>query len=286
MFGETQYLALLQNLLDSKERQTRNSQTLSSFGKRIVIDMKDDTVPLLTTKRMAWKTIIRELLWFVRGDTDNQKLIDEKVYIWTGNSSRQFLDSRGLINREVNDLGPIYGFQWRHSGATYKDCHTSYKGQGVDQLEYCRKLIIDDPTSRRIIFTAWNTIDIPKMALPPCHILGQWYVDDDKLSLQVYQRSGDAFLGVPFNLFSYSVLLYMMAHLTNKKVGALFYILGDAHIYEKHIDVVKMQLSQPIHNPPTFKIVKECKCWEDFTLDCFELIDYEYGQSLKAEMVA
>jgi thymidylate synthase len=177
-----------------------------------------------------------------------------------------------LNNRQENDLGPIYGFQWRNSGATYKDCHTRVQG-GIDQLEECRKLIGNDPTSRRIIFTAWNPIDIPKMALPPCHILGQFYVDGDNIDLQVYQRSCDVFLGLPFNIFSYSVLMYMMAHLTNKKVGRLIYILGDTHLYQNHIDVSKEQINRVIHQPPRFRIKGKIECWEDFKLDSFELID-------------
>lgn len=282
---ETQYINLLKKILNANPRQTRNSITLSSFGERLEFDISH-YIPLLTTKKMAWKTIIKELLWFVRGDTDNKLLIDEKVFIWNGNASREFLDSRGLSDREENDLGPIYGFQWRHSGTVYKDCHSNYKGQGIDQLEECRQLIINDPTSRRIIFTAWNPSDLSKMALPPCHILGQWYVDNDQLSLQVYQRSSDVFLGLPFNIFSYSVLIHMMAHLTNKKVGKLIYILGDTHIYQNHIDVCKEQMNRVIHNPPIFRIIGQLKCWEDFTLDSFELIDYNFEPTLKAEMIA
>ena len=287
--GEHQYLQLLQRLIHSPARQTRNSITLSSFGERMLIDLSNGTVPLLTSKKMAWKTVIRELLWFVRGDTDNQKLNDEKVHIWDANASRAFLDSRGLTERAENDLGPVYGFQWRHFGATYTDCHADYTGQGVDQLEDARQQILTDPTSRRMVFTAWNPSDLNQMALPPCHLLGQWYVDDEhKLWLQVYQRSGDVFLGVPFNLFSYSVLVHMMAHLTHTKVGGLSYILGDAHIYENHLDVVREQLQRPTHKPPHFRVKETCEVesWNDFTLDSFELMNYTCESSLKAAMVA
>ena len=205
--AEQQYLMLLKDLLHAPRRETRNSTTLSSFGKRMVIDLSDGSVPLLTSKKMAWKTIIRELLWFVRGDTSNVKLQEQNVHIWDANGSRAFLDSRGLTEREENDLGPVYGFQWRHFGAKYIDCHQTYDGQGVDQLECCRKDIETQSKSRRMIFSAWNPSDLNEMALPPCHLLGQWYVNEkDQLWLQVYQRSGDMFLGVPFNLFSYSVL--------------------------------------------------------------------------------
>jgi thymidylate synthase len=296
--GEDQYLALLRKVLDAPERQTRNSATRSTFGERIVVDLRDGTVPLLTTKKMAWKTIIRELLWFVRGDTDNVALQKEKVHIWDANASREFLDSRGLTDRAENDLGPVYGFQWRHSGATYRDCHTDYTGQGVDQLEDTRRQIVDDPQSRRMIFSAWNPTDLPQMALPPCHLLGQWYVaHDDTLWLQVYQRSGDLFLGVPFNLFSYSVLVHMMAHLTKRKVGGLVHILGDAHIYANHVDVVRQQLERPQHRAPHFRVkasegvgaaaaATTITTWEDFTLESFELTEYTCEGALKADMVA
>ena len=147
--GELQYLSLLKHTLDrGNVRATRNSSTLSGFGGRIVLDLSDGRVPLLTTKKMAWKTVIKELLWFVRGETDNHILQNEKVSIWNGNASREFLDSRGLHEYEEGDLGPVYGFQWRFSGADYKTCHTDYKGQGVDQLETIRKLLISDPTNR------------------------------------------------------------------------------------------------------------------------------------------
>jgi dihydrofolate reductase/thymidylate synthase len=287
--GEQQYLQLLKRLLRAPPRQTRNSITRSSFGERVVIDLSDGTVPLLTSKKMAWKTVIRELLWFVRGDTDNQKLNDEKVHIWDANASRAFLDSRGLTERAENDLGPVYGFQWRHFGAEYVDCHSDYTDQGTDQLEETRQQIANDPTNRRMLFTAWNPTDLSQMALPPCHLLGQWYVaQDDKLWLQVYQRSGDVFLGVPFNLFSYSVLVHMMAHLTKKKVGGLIHILGDAHIYENHLDVAKEQLQRPVHAPPHFRVKTTCQAdtWEDFTLESFELVDYTCEGGLKASMVA
>ena len=289
--GEQQYMELLRKVLDTGERRaTRNSVTRSLFGERIAIDLSDGTVPLLTSKKMAWKTVLKELFWFVRGDTDNAKLQAQKVHIWDANASREFLDSRGLTRRPVNDLGPVYGFQWRHFGAEYVDCHTDYTGCGVDQLEECRRLIMEEPHSRRILFTAWNPAALSQMALPPCHLLGQWYVKEDgKLWLQVYQRSGDLFLGVPFNLFSYSAMVHMMAHLTGKQPGGLVHIIGDAHIYETHEEVVRTQLERPIHPPPTFCIKhteKSVKTWEAFDMDSVELTDYVCEDSLRAPMIA
>ena len=288
--AEQQYLGLLRKVLETGElRTTRNSVTRSLFGERIVVNLSDGTVPLLTSKKMAWKTVLKELFWFVRGDTDNAKLQAQKVHIWDANASREFLDSRGLVNREVNDLGPVYGFQWRHFGAEYVDCHTDYAGHGVDQLEECRRLIMEDPNSRRILFTAWDPAALSQMALPPCHLLGQWYVKEDgQLWLQVYQRSGDLFLGVPFNLFSYSAMVHMMAHLTGKTPGGLVHIIGDAHIYANQEGVVQQQLERPTHKPPSFGMVdtSDVTAWEDFTMDSVELRDYVCEGSLKAPMVA
>jgi dihydrofolate reductase/thymidylate synthase len=286
--GEEQYLTLLRRVLEASPRTTRNSTTYSVFGTRIVIDLSSGYVPLLTTKKMAWKTCLRELFWFVRGETDNAKLQAENVHIWDANASRAFLDSRGLTSREEGDLGPVYGFQWRHFGADYTSCHDNYEGKGVDQLEQARQLLQSDPHSRRILFTAWNPSDLDKMALPPCHVLGQWYVDNRKqLWLQVYQRSGDLFLGVPFNLFSYSALVHMMAHLVGLKPGGLVHILGDAHIYEGHVEAVKTQLARTPNNPPQLRIVGEKhQTWKDFTLESFTFESYSYHESIRAQMVA
>ena len=184
----------------------------------------------------------------------------------------------------------MYGFQWRHSGAAYTDCHADYRGQGVDQLEEARRLLQADPHSRRILFTAWNPSDLGQMALPPCHVLGQWYVEgDDELWLQVYQRSGDLFLGVPFNLFSYSALVHMMAHLTGLRPGGLVHVLGDAHIYETHVDAVQAQLTRTPTDPPHLCIFDEdhaLTTWEAFTLDAFVLTGYVPQAAIRAPMVA
>lgn len=287
--GEEQYLQVLRRVLEAPTRRTRNSLTRSVFGERMVVDLSDGCVPLVTSKRMAWKTVLRELFWFVRGDTDNAKLQAESVHIWDANASRAFLDSRGLTEREENDLGPVYGFQWRHFGAAYTDCHADYTGQGVDQLEMCRRQLVEDPHSRRILFTAWNPTDLPQMALPPCHLMGQWYVaEGDRLWLQVYQRSGDLFLGVPFNLFSYSALVHMMAHLTDTRPGGLVYVLGDAHIYEAHTDAVRTQLARPVHPPPRFRVREGCaaRTWEAFSLEAFALEGYTSEGALRGTMVA
>lgn len=204
-----------------------------------------DIFPLLTTKKVFWKGVVEELLWFIKGSTNAKELSMKKVYIWDANSSREFLDSCGFSDREVGDLGPVYGFQWRHFGAKYKNMHTDYQGQGeqlyvifkvnityhqflnvyfiiyagIDQLQEVINKIRNSPNDRRIIMTAWNPTDISQMALPPCHCLVQFYVKNGELSCQLYQRSADMGLGVPFNIASYSLLTYMLAHITNLKVS-------------------------------------------------------------------
>lgn len=170
-----------------------------------------ESFPLLTTKDVFWRGVAEELIWFVKGETNAKLLSDKKIRIWDGNASREFLDKIGLTEREEWDLGPVYGFQWRHFGAEYKTMHDSYEGTGYDQLKAMIKTLKEDPSSRRILLSAWNPAAIDKMALPPCHILSQFYVSNGKLSCQMYQRSCDLGLGVPFNIASYSLLTCMLA---------------------------------------------------------------------------
>ena len=204
--GEIEYLRLLRKVLfEGPMRETRNSRVHSLFGERMVFDLRRG-FPLLTTKKMGYKTILRELLWFISGSTSNRDLQAKRVHIWDQNASKEFLESRGLEYAE-GDLGPIYGFQWRHAGATYVGSQAEYQGQGVDQLREIINLIKTDPHSRRIVMNAWNPPDLPKMALPPCHVMCQFYVNTEEhtLDCQMYQRSGDMFLGVPFNIASYAI---------------------------------------------------------------------------------
>jgi thymidylate synthase len=287
--AELQYLGLLRQIMEhGVARQTRNAATRSLFGGRIVIDLSNGSVPLLTTKRVPWKTVIKELLWFVRGETNNAILQQNNVTIWNENGARAFLDARGLSHYKEGDLGPVYGFQWRHAGATYSSCDADYTNQGVDQLENVRQMLINDPQSRRLLINAWNPADLEKMALPPCHILSQWYVDDTgRLWLQLYQRSGDMFLGVPFNLFSYAVLLHMMAHRTGIPPGGMVHILGDMHIYETHLEAVSTQLQRIPFVAPTLQVTApHTVTWETFQLDHFRLTDYQHGATISAPMVA
>lgn len=217
---EYQYLNIIKKVIKEGTRKDDRTGvgTLSIFGTQMRFTLRDNVFPLLTTKRVFWKGVLEELLWFIRGSTNAKELTEKNVHIWDANSSRNFLDSSGFTDREEGDLGPVYGFQWRHFGAEYKDMHTDYSGQGIDQLEQIIDKIRHSPNDRRIIMTAWNPIDIPKMALPPCHCFVQFYVSNGELSCQLYQRSADMGLGVPFNIASYSLLTYMLTHITNLKV--------------------------------------------------------------------
>ncbi|PQM59542.1 MAG: thymidylate synthase [Rhodobacteraceae bacterium] len=299
---EKNYLDYLKEIIDLPIRHTRNGNTHSMFGVQLKYDCSNGLVPLLTTKKMAWKTVIKELLWFISGDTDNKTLVEQNVHIWDGNASRDFLDSRGLTSRAEGDLGPVYGFQWRHWGEKYISSRSHYKG--IDQLRLCEKMLIEDPYSRRIIMTAWNPSQINEMALPPCHILIQWYVDySEKLWLQFYQRSGDMFLGIPFNMFSYSVLLHIMALRTGLSPGGVVHCIGDAHVYENHVDAVKKQLKNNIHPSPTINIrssrtsvfddgtgtqvsMRRQKDWNEYSIEDFSLENYVCANKISAKMSA
>jgi len=198
--------------------------------------------PVLTTKDVFWRGVAEELKWFVKGDTNAKHLSDKKIRIWDGNASRQYLDSIGLTDRAEWDLGPVYGFQWRHFGAEYETMDSNYEGKGVDQLANLINTIKTNPDSRRIIMSAWNPTAIPEMALPPCHIMAQFYVTGDaspKLSCQMYQRSCDLGLGVPFNIASYALLTCMLAQVCGLERGEFIHSMGDSHVYQNHIEPLR-----------------------------------------------
>lgn len=213
---ESQYLELIRHILKNGTfEEGRNGRTKSVFGYSMRFSLKDNIIPLLTTKRVAWKTCFHELIWFIRGETNNNLLNEKNVHIWDGNGSREFLDSRGLNDYEVNDLGPVYGHQWRNFNANYTNCHENYRGKGVDQLQNIIDILKDpkERTSRRLVLSAWNPCQLEEMALPPCHVLMQFNVRENKyLSCSLYQRSGDVGLGIPFNIASYSFLTHIIAH--------------------------------------------------------------------------
>lgn len=241
---DEQYLALCQRILtEGKSRADRTGTgTLSRFGERLDIDLKKG-FPLLTTKKVFWRGIVCELLWFISGSVDTKVLKDKNVHIWDGNSSREFLDAHGFTEYSEGFIGPTYGHQWR-------------KLEGKDQLAEVIKTIRTNPTDRRMIVSAWNVEQLHLMALPPCHILYQFYVDDGELSCQIYQRSVDVGLGLPFNITSYALLTHLVAHVTGLKVGRLIMCFGDTHIYLDHVEAIKEQVTRTPRPLPVLEITK------------------------------
>ncbi|KAH0552596.1 thymidylate synthase [Cotesia glomerata] len=283
---EYQYLNLVKRIINegSKKDDRTGVGTYSIFGTQMRFSLKNGVFPLLTTKSVFWKGVVEELLWFISGSTNAHKLSEKGVRIWDANSSRKFLDSLGFQNREEGDLGPIYGFQWRHFGAQYTTMHADYTGQGVDQLQNVIDTLRTNPNDRRMIMSAWNPVDIPNMALPPCHCLVQFYVSNGELSCHLYQRSADMGLGVPFNIASYSLLTYMIAHITNLKPGEFVHTMGDCHVYANHIDALKIQYQRKPKPFPTLKITKDVKEIDDFTASDFELIAYNPHPKIAMKM--
>lgn len=281
---------VLKVLKDGEWVEGRNGRTKSVFGHMMRFNLSDNNLPLLTTKRVAWKTCLKELLWFLKGSTSNKELKEQNVHIWDANASREFLDSRGLINLQEDDLGPVYGHQWRHFNAPYFNSTTDYSGKGIDQVAYLIDQLsnTETRTSRRIILSAWNPCQINEMALPPCHLLCQFKVSSgDRLSCLLYQRSGDVGLGIPFNIASYSFLTHILAKRCGLKAYELVHVIGDAHIYDDHINALEEQVKQPITgcNPKFFvKTFKEDI--ENYNMEDFEVKDYKPGQVVKMEMRA
>ncbi|XP_018026159.1 thymidylate synthase-like isoform X2 [Hyalella azteca] len=283
---ELQYLFLIRRIIsEGNERKDRTGTgTKSIFGAQMRFSLRDGQFPLLTTKRVFWRGIAEELLWFIRGSTNARELQDKNVHIWDGNSSREFLDSLGLTSREEGDLGPVYGFQWRHFGAKYTNMHADYTGQGVDQLLQLIERIKTNPTDRRLILSAWNPADIPEMALPPCHCLCQFYVANGELSCQLYQRSADMGLGVPFNIASYALLTCMIAQVTGLKPGEFLHTMGDAHVYMNHIEALQEQLLRSPRPFPTLVLNPDVMDIEKFSIDDIKVLDYNPHPKISMEM--
>jgi len=251
-----QYLNLLNRILTEgtqKGDRTRTG-TLSIFGHQMRFDLRDG-FPLLTTKKLHLKSIIYELLWFLRGDTNVRYLQEHGVRIWN-----EWADENG-------ELGPVYGHQWR----SWPD----YKGGTIDQIKNVVDMIKHNPDSRRMLVTAWNPAEVEDMALPPCHCLFQFYVADGRLSLQLYQRSADSFLGVPFNIASYALLLQMIAQVTGLEAGEFIHTTGDTHLYLNHLEQAKLQLTREPRPLPKMKINPDVKDIFDFKYEDFELIGYD-----------
>ncbi|XP_044730294.1 thymidylate synthase isoform X2 [Chrysoperla carnea] len=285
-YDELQYLNHIQNILRNgiKRDDRTGVGTYSIFGAQMRYSLRNGTIPVFTTKRVFWRGVLEELLWFIRGSTNAHELRDKNIHIWDANSSREFLDKLGFTDREEGDLGPVYGFQWRHFGAEYKNMHSDYTNEGVDQLKEVIHTIKTNPNDRRIIMSAWNPVDIPRMALPPCHCLAQFFVANGELSCQLYQRSADMGLGVPFNVASYALLTHMIAHVTNLKAGDFVHTLGDSHVYLNHVDALNEQLLRKPRPFPKLIIKRNVSDIDDFKAEDFELIGYKPHAKIAMEM--
>jgi thymidylate synthase len=286
---EYQYLNLIQNIIDNGTwEEGRNGKTKSIFGNMMRFSLKDGKIPILTTKKTAWKTCLKELLWFIRGKTNNNLLKEQGVHIWDGNSTPEFLKSRGLSHYSDGELGPIYGHQWRHFNAKWEG-DEDYTGDGVDQLQQ----IIDalkDPnqrTSRRLIMSAWNPCQLDDMALPPCHVMCQFNVHNgNKLSCAMFQRSCDFFLGSCFNIASYSLLTHLLAKHCGLEAYEFVYFMGNVHLYENAIDAAKLQITREPYPFPTVCIKQVRENINDYQVEDFEIHNYKSHDAIKVAMVA
>lgn len=288
-----QYLQFLEHILNVGIKKDDRTQTgtISTFGYQMRFDLNQG-FPLLTTKKVYLKAIIHELLWFISGSTNIKYLVDHDVKIWNEWPYERFKKSSDYQNETLEEfvlkvkedsefackhgeLGPVYGYQWRH-----------FEGQDkfVDQLDWVIKEIKQNPNSRRLIVNSWQAASIDEMALPPCHLLFQFYVLDGKLSCQLYQRSADAFLGVPFNIASYALLTMMVAHVCHLELGDFVHTIGDAHIYLNHLDQVQLQLSREPRALPKMKIIREVTDINDFRFEDFVLEDYHPHPRIKGEV--
>lgn len=288
MSDETQYLDLLNEILERGcDRPDRTGiGTRAVFGRMMRFDLRGGTLPLFTTKRVFARGVVEELLWLIRGSTDSKELSDRGVKIWDANGSREFLDLRGLTHHVEGDLGPVYGFQWRHFGASYRGKEVSYDGEGVDQLRQVVHAIRTNPNGRRIILSAWNPADLHQMAIPPCHMFAQFFVDTTRgeLSCQMHQRSADMGLGVPFNVASYALLTHMIAHVCGLKACEFIHVLGDAHIYASHQNPIRIQLRRQPRPFPTLKFGRDVNELDDFHPGDFDITGYHPHPPIKMDM--
>lgn len=288
---EHQYLDLIKDIINNGSiEESRNGKTYTKFGNMMKFSLKNGKMPILTTKQLAWRVCFEELFWFIKGSTNNTELKEKKVNIWNDNSSREFLDSRGLYNLEENDLGPVYGHQWRHFNAEYFDCNTNYNGEGVDQLQYIIDQLKNPETrsSRRLVMSAWNPCQINQMALPPCHMICQFHVRDGKyLSCALFQRSGDVGLGVPFNIASYSLLTHILAKHCGLEADEFVHFLGNCHIYEDHLMALKIQIERNPFDFPEIEICNKHASIEDYNISDIKWINpYLSHSSIKMKMQA
>lgn len=272
---ELQYLHLLERCVVAPARETRNAVCHSVFGAFLEHDLREG-FPALTTKKIFFRGVVEELAWFLRGSTNVEELKEKGVHIWDKNADAY--DPAG------RDAGGIYGFLWRHFGAEYKDCDTDYTDQGVDQVASLLQGLKENPTSRRHVICGWSP-GTPA-SLPPCHVLYQFYVEKGTLHVQMYQRSADMFLGVPFNIASTALLTHLLAHECDLEPGTMRIIMGDVHVYASHMNAVREQLGRIPKKLPTISVVREKDELRNVTREGIELVDYDPEPPIKAEMVA
>lgn len=293
---EYNYLNLLKNILISGDhRNTRNSETLSVFGKHLSFNLINK-LPILTTKKIFIRGIIEELIWFLKGSTNSKELENKKINIWQGNSNKNFINSMNLPYNE-GDIGPMYGFNWNFFGAEYKGCEQNYEDSGYNQIKYCLDLLENDPNSRRIIMTTFDPSTANKGVLYPCHgIVIQFYIKEVDniryLSCNMYQRSADMFLGVPFNITSYSLLCYIFCEVLNNNTeykynpDKLNIYFGDCHIYKNHLDAVKEQLNNLPYIFPSVEFNRKITDIKEVKYEDINIINYIHHKSIKAEMIS
>lgn len=288
---EQNYLNVVQNILNNGQirKDRTGTGTLATFGTQFVFNIRE-SIPLLTTKRVYFRSVAHELVMMLRGITDSKWLEERKVNIWKKNTSRESLDQYGKKHYKEGDMGPMYGWQWRHFGAQYRGCDADYTGEGIDQLEEVIQLIKTDPYSRRILMTTYDVRTKQDGVLYPCHgLVVQFFCEDREdgkwLSCHMYQRSMDLFLGAPFNFASYALLTYIIAQKTGRKPDKLFISSGDTHIYSNLIEQCKLQLTRvPCYPFPKLVVDCEKKSWDEIEPSDFKLIDYKCQAPIKGEM--
>lgn len=304
-YEEQQYVNLVDKILkEGFWEEGRNGRTKGIFGYTMRFSLRDNTIPIFTTKKTAWKTCLKELLWFIHGETNNKLLQEQNVHIWDGNTSRDFLDSVGLSLYEEGIAGPIYGYQWRNFNAKYncitgKPIANNFEEsdydfnniffRGIDQLQYIINCLKDPVkrTSRRLIMSSWNPCQLNEMALPPCHVMCQFNVlDGDKLSCALYQRSNDVSLGTSFNVASYSFLTHLLAKHCGLIAYEFIHFMGNCHIYEQHIEPMEELLNRRFYQFPKINIKCIKENINDYEVDDFEIIGYKSNDVIKMQMVA
>lgn len=287
---EYQYINLLKDLMtDGTIEKGRNGNTLCSVGSAMHFSLENGQIPIFTTKKTAWKTCLKELLWFIHGKMDNKLLTQQNVHIWDSNSTSEFMESRGLTHYREGDLGSLYGHQWRFWNAKYEGCDADYTGKGIDQLQNAIDILRDpiQRSSRRIIVSAWNPEQVDGGVLPSCHNFFQFHVTDtNKLSCTLYQRSCDEMCGIPFNVTSYSILTCIIAKICDLEPYEFIHFGGNCHIYEEHLDAMKEQIERTPYKFPTLTILQKRDNINDYVVDDFKITDYVHHPPIKLTMVA